>query len=147
MDLSDLKAPKGAKKKGRRVGRGPGSTKGKTSGRGQKGQNARSGGGVHPRFEGGQTPLIRRLPKIGFTNVHAKTVVAVNVGELERVYESGDRVDTQSLREKGLVKGRFDQVKILGSGELTKSLTVSVDKFSSSAREKIESAGGTAEDV
>lgn len=147
MDLSDLKPPKGAHKKRKRVGRGPGSGWGKTSGRGEKGQKARSGGGVHPRFEGGQTPLIRRVPKIGFTNIHAKSVGTVNVRDLERVFEAGERVDQESLRSKGLLKGRFDQIKILGAGELTKSLTVSVNRFSSSAREKIESAGGTAEDV
>lgn len=147
MDLSDLKPPEGAHKKRKRVGRGPGSGWGKTSGRGEKGQNARSGGGVHPRFEGGQTPLARRLPKVGFTNIHAKRVVSVNVRDLERTFEDGDSVDAQALRDRGLVKGRFDRVKILGAGELTKSLTVSVNRFSSSAREKIESAGGTAEDV
>ncbi|AWV88001.1 50S ribosomal protein L15 [Bradymonas sediminis] len=147
MDLSDLKPPKGAHKKRKRVGRGPGSGWGKTSGRGEKGQNARSGGRVHPKFEGGQTPLSRRLPKVGFTNIHAKTVVSVNVRDLERVFEAGDRVDEESLRAKGLVKGACDQIKILGAGELTKSLTVSVNRFSSTAREKIESAGGTAEDV
>lgn len=147
MDLSDLKAPKGANKKRKRVGRGPGSGWGKTSGKGHKGQNARSGGRVHPRFEGGQTPLARRLPKVGFTNVHAKSVVTVNVRDLERVFESGDTVDSASLRSKGLVKGSFDHIKILGEGELTKSLSVSVDRFSSTARQKIESAGGTAKDV
>jgi|SRR5690554_3945754 len=147
MDLSDLKPPKGANKKRKRVGRGPGSGWGKTSGKGHKGQNARSGGRVNPRFEGGQTPLARRLPKFGFTNIHAKSVVSVNVRDLERVFESGDTVDSESLRSKGLVKGAFDYIKILGEGELTKSLTVSVDRFSSSAREKIESAGGTAKDV
>src|SRR5690554_6242821 len=124
MDLSDLKPPKGANKKRKRVGRGPGSGWGKTSGKGHKGQNARSGGRVNPRFEGGQTPLARRLPKFGFTNIHAKSVVSVNVRDLERVFESGDTVDSESLRSKGLVKGAFDYIKILGEGELTKSLTV-----------------------
>lgn len=147
MDLSELKPPKGAHTKRKRVGRGTGSTLGKTSGRGEKGQNARSGGGVHPRFEGGQTPLARRLPKVGFHNWNAKRVATVNVRDLERAFEDGERVDSESLRQKGLVKGRVDQIKILGEGDLTKSLTVSVNKFSSSAREKIESAGGTAEGV
>jgi large subunit ribosomal protein L15 len=147
MDLSELKPPKGAHSKRKRVGRGPGSTLGKTSGRGEKGQNARSGGGVHPRFEGGQMPLARRLPKVGFRNWNAKRVAAVNVRDLERTFEDGDKVDAEALRSRGLVKGRVDQIKILGDGELTKSLTVSVNKFSSSARDKIESAGGTAEDV
>lgn len=147
MDLSELKPPQGATSDRKRVGRGTGSTLGKTSGRGQKGQKARSGGNVHPRFEGGQMPLFRRLPKQGFRNWNAKRVAVVNVRDLERTFEDGDSVDVDALRERGLVKGKFDEVKILGEGELTKSLTVSVDKFSASARTKIESAGGTAEDV
>ena len=147
MDLSNLKPPKGARHKDKRVGRGTGSTLGKTSGRGQKGQKARSGGNVHPRFEGGQMPLFRRLPKFGFHNRNAKRVAVVNVRALDRVFEDGATVDVQTLREQGLVKGQFDEVKILGDGELDKALTVQAHKFSSSAREKIESAGGTAEGV
>ncbi len=147
MDLSELKPPRGSRHDKKRVGRGTGSTLGKTSGRGQKGQNARSGGRVHPRFEGGQMPLFRRLPKQGFRNWNAKQVAVVNVRDLERVFDDGDQVDVDILRDRGLVKGKIDEVKILGDGELTKSLTVSAHKFSSSARAKIESAGGTAEGV
>jgi large subunit ribosomal protein L15 len=147
MDLSELKPPRGARHKVKRVGRGTGSTLGKTSGRGHKGQKARSGGNVHPRFEGGQMPLFRRLPKVGFRNWNAKQVAVVNVRALERVFEDGTAVDIETLREQGLVKGKFDEVKILGDGELTKALNVQAHKFSTSAREKIESAGGTAEGV
>lgn len=147
MDLSELKPPEGARTKKKRVGRGPGSTLGKTSGRGQKGQKARSGGNVHPRFEGGQMPLFRRLPKFGFRNRNAKEVAVVNVRDLNRAFEDGDAVDPNALCEAGLLKGQFDEVKILGDGELEKALTVRAHKFSSSAREKIESAGGTAEGV
>lgn len=147
MDLSELKPPKGARHKDKRVGRGTGSTLGKTSGRGQKGQKSRSGGNVHPRFEGGQMPLFRRLPKQGFRNWNAKRVAVVNVHALDRVFEDGATVDVETLGEHGLVKGQFDEVKILGDGELDKALTVKAHKFSSSARQKIESAGGTAEGV
>lgn len=147
MDLSKLKSAPGATTSPKRVGRGTGSTLGKTSGRGEKGQNARSGGGVHPRFEGGQTPLVRRLPKVGFFNRNAARVVAVNVQDLERCFEAGERVDEATLRQKGLVKGKFDFIKILGEGELTKALTVSVNKYSASALQKIQSAGGSAEGV
>lgn len=147
MDLSELKPPQGARHKDKRVGRGTGSTLGKTSGRGQKGQKSRSGGSVHPRFEGGQTPLFRRLPKQGFRNRNAKRVAVVNVRDLERVFEDGATVDVETLSEQGLIKGQFDEVKILGDGELNMALTVKAHKFSSSARQKIESAGGTAEGV
>lgn len=147
MDLSELKPPEGARTKKKRLGRGPGSTVGKTSGRGQKGQKARSGGNVHPRFEGGQMPLFRRLPKFGFRRRNAREVAVVNVRDLERVFEEGDTVDPDALREAGLIKGRYDEVKILGDGQIDKALTVQAHNFSSSARDKIESAGGTAEDV
>lgn len=147
MDLSNLKPPEGATTRKKRVGRGPGSTLGKTSGRGQKGQKARSGGNVHPRFEGGQMPLFRRLPKMGFRNWNAKEVAVVNVRALEDSFADGDTVDIDALCDQGLVNGKFDEVKILGDGELSKALTVRAHKFSKSAREKIESAGGTAEGV
>lgn len=147
MDLSELKPPEGARTKRKRVGRGPGSTLGKTSGRGEKGQKARSGGNVHPRFEGGQMPLFRRLPKHGFRNWNAKEVAVVNVRDLQNSFDDDQVVDVDTLRQEGLVKGQFDEVKILGDGELSKALTVKAHKFSSSARSKIESAGGTAEDV
>ena len=158
MDLSNLSAPKGANKKRKRVGRGPGSTFGKTSGKGQKGQNARSGGGVRPGFEGGQMPLYRRLPKRGFHNNFATEVATLNVRDLERVFEDGALVDLLALTRARLIpasiveeEGTFsvnlkaDKVKILGEGELTKKLIVKVHAFSKSAIEKIEAAGGSTE--
>jgi len=129
----------------KRVGRGPGSGTGKTSGKGEKGQNARSGGGVRPGFEGGQLPLYRRLSKRGFNNYEFKIEYAtVNVGDLER-FEEGTVVTKELLIETGLVKKELDGVKILGNGTLTKKLTVKANKFSSSAEEKIVSVGGTIE--
>lgn len=145
-DLSNLHAPDGATKDRKRVGRGPGSTLGKTAGKGHKGQKARSGGSVHPRFEGGQTPLHRRLPKFGFSNKKfAKTFSIVNLHELERVFEAGELVDEASLRERGLIKRNHDGIKVLGNGELTKSLTVKAQKFSASAKAAIENVGGSVE--
>ena len=139
-ELSNLNAT--ARK---RVGRGPGSGTGKTSGKGHKGQNARSGGGVRPGFEGGQLPLFRRLSKRGFNNYNFRTVYAtVNVGDLER-FEDGTTVTKELLIEAGLVKKELDGIKVLGNGELTKKLTVKADKFSSTAKEKIENVGGTTE--
>ena len=129
----------------KRVGRGPGSGTGKTSGKGHKGQNARSGGGVRPGFEGGQLPLFRRLSKRGFNNYNFRTVYAtVNVGDLER-FEGGTTVTKELLIEVGLVKKELDGIKVLGNGELTKKLTVKADKFSSTAKDKIENVGGTTE--
>ena len=129
----------------KRIGRGPGSGNGKTAGKGQKGQNARSGGGVRPGFEGGQLPLFRRLSKRGFNNYNFRTVYAtVNVGDLN-VFEEGTTVTVELLKEAGLVKKELDGIKILGNGELTKKLTVKADKFSSTAKEKIENVGGTTE--
>jgi large subunit ribosomal protein L15 len=146
MDLSNLKGPKGANKTRKRVGRGPGSTDGKTSGKGHKGQKARSGGSVHPRFEGGQTPLHRRLPKVGFSNVRfAKNFNIVNLADLDRVYHDGDVVDASNLKENRLIRRNLEGVKVLGNGELTKKLTVKAQKFSQSAREAIENAGGSVE--
>lgn len=145
MDLSNLKGPEGARTDRKRKGRGPGSGNGRTAGRGEKGQNARSGGRVHPRFEGGQTPIFRRLPKFGFRNHNAKDVEVVNVCDLDDAFEDGDTVDIEALEARGMVKGNWDAVKILGDGELSKSLTVKAHKFSGSAREKIEAAGGTVE--
>ena len=139
-ELSNLNA-----KNRKRVGRGPGSGTGKTSGKGHKGQNARSGGGVRPGFEGGQLPLFRRLSKRGFNNYNFRTVYAtVNVGDLER-FEEGTTVTKELLIEAGLVKKELDGIKVLGNGELTKKLTVKADKFSSTAKEKIENVGGTTE--
>lgn len=144
MELQDLVSVKGSKKDPRRVGRGHGSGWGKTSGKGHKGQNARSGGGVRPGFEGGQMPLQRRVPKRGFNNIFAKKVITVNVGDLEKFGE-GSVIDINELISMGLVKRNFDKIKILGNGNLTKNLTVKAQMFSKSALEKIKSAGGKAE--
>ena len=143
MKLNELQNLNATARK--RVGRGPGSGTGKTSGKGHKGQNARSGGGVRPGFEGGQLPLFRRLSKRGFNNYEFRTVYAtVNVGDLER-FEEGTTVTKELLIEVGLVKKELDGIKVLGNGELTKKLTVKADKFSSTAKEKIENVGGTTE--
>ena len=145
MRLQDLRPPFGAKKNVKRVGRGTGSGHGTTAGRGSKGQLSRSGGGKGAGFEGGQTPIYRRLPKRGFNNKFKVEYAVVNVGDLERVFESGDKVDGEALREKGLVRGYDVRVKVLGDGEMTKSLTVHAHKFSESAVSKIKAAGGSAE--
>jgi len=141
--LGDLQKSRG-KQKRKRVGRGRGSGHGKTSCRGHKGQNSRSGGGVRPGFEGGQMPLQRRLPKRGFHNPFSKVFALVNVGELER-FESGSKVDVAALIQSGLVKKIHDGVKILGNGEIKVPLHVKANKFSKGAIQKIEGAGGTAE--
>ena len=142
MKLNELEASTKARK---RIGRGPGSGNGKISGKGHKGQNARSGGGVRPGFEGGQLPLYRRLSKRGFNNYNFQTTYAtVNVGDLER-FEEGTVVTKELLIEVGLVKKELDGIKILGNGELTKKLTVKANKFSSTAKTKIENVGGTIE--
>jgi large subunit ribosomal protein L15 len=142
--LSKLQAPQGATKERTRVGRGPGSGLGKTAGRGQKGQKARSTGNINKKhFQGGQTPIQRRLPKRGFNNPLADRILALNVGELE-VFDAGADVSLDSLREKRLVRGRFDALKILGDGDLTKAITVTAHRFSKSAIAKIEKAGGKA---
>ena len=144
--LNDLQPAEGSAKSAWRKGRGPGSGNGKTAGKGHKGQNARSGGGVRPGFEGGQLPLYRKLPKRGFHNKFATTYAIVNVGSLS-AFENGSVVDMQALKEKGIVKKELDGVKVLGNGELTVALTVKADKFSAAAKEKIEKAGGTVEEV
>ena len=144
MRLDELKPAEGSRVAPKRVGRGIGSGTGKTAGKGHKGQNARSGGGVRPGFEGGQMPLYRRLPKRGFTNIFAKQYVAINVSDLER-FEDGTEVTAELLKETGVVSKTLDGIKILGRGELTKKLTVKVAKFSASAAEKIEKVGGKAE--
>ncbi len=144
MKLHELKPAEGSKKKRIRVGRGLGSGLGKTSGRGHKGQKARTGGGVRTGFEGGQMPLYRRLPKRGFTNIFAKEYAEVNVGLLER-FEDGAVVDAVSLIEAGVLKNVRDGIRILGNGELTKKLTVKAQGFSKGAKAKIEAAGGQVE--
>ena len=145
MKLHELKPNEGSVQTRKRVGRGPGSGLGKTSGKGHKGQNARSGGGVRPGFEGGQLPLFRRLPKRGFNNYEFRTEYAVvNVVDLND-FKDGSVIELKNLKESGLVKKEKDGIKILGSGELTKKLTVKANKFSSTAKEKIENAGGKIE--
>ena len=144
MKLHELSPAPGSNKDRFRVGRGHGSGNGKTAGKGHKGQNARSGGGVRPGFEGGQMPLQRRLPKRGFVNVFATKYAAINVSALN-VFEDGAVVDTDAIVKAGLLKKTLDGVKILGNGELTKKLTVNVAAFSASAKDKIEQAGGKAE--
>lgn len=145
MRLHDLKPRPGAKHRRKRLGIGEASGHGKTSGRGGKGQTARSGSSIRPSFEGGQMPLIRRIPKRGFNHARFATrYIPVNVGALNR-FEDGARVDEQVLRQAGLANGRADGIKILGEGELTKKLTVVAHAFSASARAKIEARGGTCE--
>ena len=144
MNLHTLKTNPGSKHRIKRLGKGESSGLGKTSGKGHKGQKARSGSGVRVGFEGGQMPIHRRLPKRGFNNVRfADKVVVVNTAHLQKFFEEGDTVNEESLRAKGLVKGAFDQIKVLSNGNLSKKLTVSVDALSTSAKEKIETAGGT----
>ncbi len=144
MRLHELKASEGATRAPKRKGRGQGTGQGTTGGRGNKGQNARSGGGVRLGFEGGQMPLYRRIPKRGFTNHFAKEYSEVNVESLNK-FENGTVVDCDLLVETGMVKQVKDGIKVLGGGELTKSLTVKAAKFTKSAAEKIEAAGGKAE--
>lgn len=142
--LSRLRPPRGAVRSKKRKGRGYGSGLGKTAGRGQKGQKSRSGKAQFPGFEGGQMPLQRRLPKVGFHNLFAKTVATVNVGELNHLAPSSV-VDIETLIAERLVRGKFDSVKILGGGDLDRPLTIRADAFSAGARDKIEKAGGKAE--
>jgi large subunit ribosomal protein L15 len=147
MRLHDLHPAPGSTHAKKRVGRGTGSGHGTTAGKGHKGQKARAGGGVKPGFEGGQTPLYRRLPqRRGFRNITRKEYAVINLDDLEQ-FEAGTEVSVESLMKCGLVKRLKDGVKVLGDGELTKALTVKVHKFSKSAEEKIASAGGTAEVV
>lgn len=146
MNLHDLKPNPGAKHRRKRLGCGESSGLGKTSGRGHKGQKSRSGGGVRVGFEGGQMPLHRRLPKRGFNNIQFRdNFVIVNVSQLDANFEDGAEVNEVSLREAGLIRGQFDKIKVLGLGDISKKLTVKVDKLSASAKEKIEKAGGTVE--
>ncbi|MEI6100725.1 MAG: 50S ribosomal protein L15 [Eubacteriales bacterium] len=146
MKLHELSPAYGAKKSPKRLGRGCGSGLGKTSGKGHKGQKARSGGGVRPGFEGGQMPLTRRLPKRGFTNIFAKIYTTVNLTDLQS-FEDGTVVDAQLLKEKRIIRKYNDGLKILGNGDFTRKLTVKADKFTKSAEQKIVAAGGNAEVV
>lgn len=145
MDLSTLTPAPGSTKQRKRLGRGPGSGTGKTSGRGHKGKGSRSGGNTPPGYEGGQNPLHRRLPKRGFTNPFRTEYNVVNLEQLEAKFETGDVVDRAALDEKGLIRKQKLPVKVLGNGELSKSLTVRVEAFSAKARQSVEAAGGTAE--
>jgi large subunit ribosomal protein L15 len=144
MKLNNMQATEGARRDRKRIGRGLGSGNGKTAGKGQKGQNSRSGGGVAIGFEGGQTPFFKRMPKRGFTNFTRKEYAIVNVQDLNR-FEDGATVDFTALKEAGLLKKPLDGLKILGEGTLEKKLTVKADKFSATAKAAIEAAGGTAE--
>ena len=144
MKIHELTPALDSNKAVKRIGRGHGSGNGKTAGKGHKGQNARSGGGVRIGFEGGQMPLARRIPKRGFNNIFASKYATINVSDLNR-FKDGTEVDTELLIASGLIKKTFDGVKILGNGELTSQLTVKAAKFSASAKEKIEKAGGKAE--
>lgn len=145
MKLHELSPAIGSTKEVKRIGRGHGSGHGKTAGKGHKGQWARSGGGVRPGFEGGQTALARRMPKRGFNNIFATEYAIVNVSDLEARFENGAVIDEAALVESGLVKKVFDGIKVLGNGEITKSFTVKAAKFTAAAAEKIEKAGGKAE--
>ncbi|MDD6259438.1 MAG: 50S ribosomal protein L15 [Erysipelotrichaceae bacterium] len=144
MKLNELKPNEGARFTRKRIGRGLGSGTGKTSGKGQKGQNSRSGGGVAIGFEGGQTPFFKRMPKRGFTNYTRKEYAIVNVEDLNK-FDDGVEVNYDVLKAAGLVKKHLDGVKVLGNGKLEKKLTVKAEKFSASAKKAIEEAGGTAE--
>ena len=144
MKLHELSPAAGSTKEVKRKGRGHGSGNGMTAGKGHKGQKARSGGGVRPGFEGGQTALARRIPKRGFNNIFATKYATINVSDLEKFVE-GTVVDTELLKASGIIKKELDGVKVLGNGELTKNLTVKAAKFSAAAKEKIEKAGGKAE--
>ncbi len=144
MKLNELSPAKGSTKPRKRVGRGVGSGNGRTAGRGDNGQNSRSGGGVRPGFEGGQMPLQQRLPKRGFNNIFKKKIAVLNVDDLER-FDDGSVIDEIFLLKSGLIKGKFDGIKILGRGDVKKSFTVKTCLLSKTAKEKIEAAGGKIE--
>ena len=142
MIIDDVNRGITKNRKRRRVGRGPGSGHGKTSARGHKGQGSRAGSSTAAVFEGAMMPLVRRVPKRGFNNPFAKDVMTINVGDLDAVFEPGDEISPDTLKASGLIRGRFDVLKVLGDGELTKNLRISAHRFSKSAQEKIEKAGG-----
>ena len=145
MKLHELSPAEGSVKASFRKGRGPGSGNGKTAGKGHKGQNARSGGGVRPGFQGGQLPLYRKLPKRGFHNKFGVTYAVVNVDDLDKKFEDGATVDAEALLESGIISKVCDGIKVLGRGEITKKLTVKAAVFSETAKGKIEAAGGKTE--
>jgi large subunit ribosomal protein L15 len=146
MRLNELSPPKGARKNRKRLGRGVASGQGKTAGRGSKGQNARSGGGARPGYEGGQMPIHRRLPKRGFTNIFKKEFAVINLRDLDR-FEAGSIVDEAALVREGLVKGIRNGIKLLGQGDIGHALTIKIHQASKAAKQKIEAAGGTIEVV
>ena len=146
MKLNELSPASGSHKNKKRLGRGVGSGKGKTAGRGTKGHNSRSGGGVRPGFEGGQMPIHRRLPKRGFTNIFRKKIIEINIRDLAR-FESGSTVDEAALIRMGLVKGKRDGIKLLGTGEISIPLKIKLNRVSKNAGKKIVSAGGSIEVV
>jgi len=146
MELNNLKPKKGSRHARKRVGRGQGSGHGKMSSRGEKGQKSRSGYSRMLGFEGGQMPLHRRVPKRGFTNIFRVEYSVVNVADLEKAFEAGATVDVEALRKAGLIRGR-KRVKVLGNGDIKKKITVHADKFSDSAKSKIEAAGGTCQEI
>ncbi|MFH1156800.1 MAG: 50S ribosomal protein L15 [Pseudomonadota bacterium] len=145
MKLHELAPAEGSRQKRKRVGRGPGSGMGKTSTRGHKGQNARSGGGARPGYEGGQMPLHRRLPKYGFKSISTRKIGIVNISDLVDRFDSGVTIDMATLKAVGLLKGRLDAVKVLGTGDISKAFTFKACQVSKTARQKIEAAGGTIE--
>jgi len=144
MKLNELSPAKGSRKAPKRLGRGVGSGSGKTAGRGTKGFNSRSGGGVRPGYEGGQMPLQRRLPKHGFTNIFKKNIAVINIRDLKR-FDKGSIVDEAALVQAGLVSGKRDGIKLLGHGEIDYAVEIKINKISKSAREKVEAAGGKVE--
>jgi len=144
MKLNELSPEKGYRKAPKRLGRGVGSGTGKTAGRGTKGFNSRSGGGVRPGYEGGQMPLQRRLPKHGFTNIFKKNIAVINIRDLKR-FDKGSNVDEAALVQAGLVSGKRDGIKLLGHGEIDYAVEIKINKISKSAREKVEAAGGKVE--
>lgn len=144
MNLNEINEGITGHKKRLRVGRGSGSGHGKTAGLGHNGHKSRSGYSRHPTFQGGDLPLVRRIPKRGFHNKFALTVVAVNLGQIAELFEAGDEINPKTMQDRGLIKRRCDEIKVLGDGELTKPLKISANKFSQAALEKLKSAGGTA---
>lgn len=144
MNLNEINQGITGHKKRLRVGRGSGSGHGKTAGMGHNGHKSRSGYSRHPTFQGGDLPLVRRIPKRGFHNKFALTVVAVNLGQIAELFEAGDEINPKTMQDRGLIKRRCDEIKVLGDGELTKPLKISANKFSQAALEKLKAAGGTA---
>lgn len=144
LSLSDVNAGITKNRLRRRIGRGPGSGQGKTAGRGHNGHKSRSGYSRHPVFQGGDLPLVRRVPKRGFNNKFALNVVSINLGQIAQVFDAGDEITPKTLQERGVIKRRFDEIKVLGDGEVTKALKISAHRFSQSALEKLKAVGGTA---